>query len=153
MVKKNSSTTLLTKTPVRKRSAQTRPSASSQQNKNNMASDHAADTAENTTAQNTKSASSKLIFYAIIIAIIAFIFTPKPQLLTYQKLGMVTSSVYLPPILGGPSLVDSSLVVQSEPEDNSLYLCHDLGQTNTCQKYQIVKREGVFAVIVHLFSD
>ncbi|WP_462158782.1 hypothetical protein [Pseudoalteromonas sp. GB56] len=153
MVKKKTPTTLLTKAPVRKRPAQPSSTAVTQQNKKNVNSDNSAQRTQSTEAKNAKSASGKLIFYSLAIAVIAFIFTPKPQLITYQKLGMVTSSVYLPPVLGGPSLVDSSLVIQSEPENNSLYLCHNLAQASSCQKYQIVKREGVFAVIMHLLSD
>ncbi|MFY8273098.1 hypothetical protein AAEU32_03090 [Pseudoalteromonas sp. SSDWG2] len=100
-----------------------------------------------------KSSSAKLMLYIFICITLVFLFIPKPQLITYEKLGMVSTSVYLPELLGGPSLVDSSLHVQSIIEGDSLYLCQDITQANTCQKYQIVKQDGFISALSHLISS
>ena len=150
MVKKNNSNTLLTKTKVRKRPVS---SANAEDTRaSNLHNSNGLPAAEQQGGKQ-RSASAKLMLYGAFILLFALLLIPKPQLLTYQKLSMVATSIYLPPLLGGPVLLDSTLAVQSISEDNNLYLCQDLSQVSSCQKYQIIKREGVFAVIMHLFSD
>ena len=149
MVKKTNTNTLLTKTKVQKRPVP--PNNGEKDTRGELSKDAQSPSLEH--GEKQKSASAKLMLYCLGIVFIALILIPKPQLLTYQKLSMVATSIYIPPVLGGPSLLDSSLFVQSTPKDNTLYLCQDLSLASSCQKYHIIKKEGVFAVIMHLFSD
>lgn len=84
---------------------------------------------------------------------ILFVVLPKPQLITYEKLGLVASSVYWPGLTGiDPVLFDSNLHPKPALERNTLYLCHDLKNPDTCQKYQIIKQEGFIAAMMELIS-
>ncbi|QUI64158.1 hypothetical protein GSF04_17370 [Pseudoalteromonas sp. A22] len=94
---------------------------------------------------------SKWITLAVIG--ILFVVLPKPQLITYEKLGLVASSVYWPGLPGiDPVLFDSNLHPKPALERNTLYLCHDLKNPDTCQKYQIIKQEGFIAAMMELIS-
>ncbi|CAM3587381.1 MULTISPECIES: hypothetical protein [Pseudoalteromonas] len=91
----------------------------------------------------------------ITLAVIGILFVvlPKPQLITYEKLGLVASSVYWPGLPGiDPVLFDSNLHPKPALERNTLYLCHDLKNPDTCQKYQIIKQEGFIAAMMELIS-
>lgn len=91
----------------------------------------------------------------ITLAVIGILFVvlPKPQLITYEKLGLVASSVYWPGLPGiDPVLFDSNLHPKPALERNTLYLCHDLKNPDTCQKYQIIKQEGFIAAMMKLLQ-
>ncbi|WMO12979.1 hypothetical protein [Pseudoalteromonas piscicida] len=92
----------------------------------------------------------------ITLAVIGILFVvlPKPQLITYEKLGLVASSVYWPGLPGiDPVLFDSNLHPKPALERNTLYLCHDLKNPDTCQKYQIIKQEGFIAAMMKLLQS
>ncbi|AOT09258.1 hypothetical protein [Pseudoalteromonas luteoviolacea] len=85
-----------------------------------------------------------------VVALIAILF-PKPQLITYQKLNMVTQSVYWPGLPGvKPVLFDSILQPIKASERNTLYLCQDVSKPATCQKYAILETHGFIAAVKHL---
>lgn len=91
----------------------------------------------------------------IVLAVIGilFIILPKPQLITYEKLGLVASSIYWQGLPGiDPVLFDSNLHPKPALERNTLYLCHDLKTPDSCQKYQIVKQEGFIAAMMKLLQ-
>ncbi|RXF02216.1 hypothetical protein [Pseudoalteromonas sp. PS5] len=94
---------------------------------------------------------AKWIILGVLLAL--FIVFPKPKLITYEKLGLVASSVYWPGLPGiDPVLFDSNLHPQPALERNTLYLCHDLKKPDTCQKYQIIKQEGFIAATIKLIK-
>ncbi|RZF80683.1 hypothetical protein CWC05_07110 [Pseudoalteromonas ruthenica] len=95
----------------------------------------------------------QIILFTLLALLAIFMLMPKPQLITYQKLGLVASSIYVPTLLGGPTLVDSELYLQSIDANKAMYLCRDRTQADTCHRYEIIKQEGFFAVLVHLFSS
>ena len=138
---------LLGKAPTRKKTAQKRkPQRPTQRSipveeKTNI---------NNGTSQKTKSKKGLFISLAIVIVIIlAF---PKPTLLTYKKLGMVSESVYWPGLLGyGATLIDSSLHPNYDSSRESLYLCSDLQKPQSCQKYQVIADNGLFSAIGSYF--
>ena len=79
---------------------------------------------------------------------------PKPQLLTYEKLGLVTQSVYWPGLFGyGAMLFDSNLQPNADLARNSLYLCQNNKQPDTCQKYRITEQGGFFSALNKLILD
>ncbi|BED89812.1 MULTISPECIES: hypothetical protein [unclassified Pseudoalteromonas] len=93
-----------------------------------------------------KSKKWLLITLAVIFAV-AIIF-PKPTLLTYKKLGLVSESIYWPGVFGhGRTLLDSNLHPQLDEKRNALYLCADLKAPQSCQKYQLIKNNGFFAAL------
>lgn len=138
---------LLGKAPTRKKTAQKRkPQRPTQRSipaeeKTNI---------NNGTSQKTKSKKGLFISLAIVIVIIlAF---PKPTLLTYKKLGMVSESVYWPGLLGyGATLIDSNLHPNYDSSRESLYLCSDLQKPQNCQKYQVIADNGLFSAIGSYF--
>ncbi|KZN54164.1 hypothetical protein [Pseudoalteromonas luteoviolacea] len=85
-----------------------------------------------------------------VIALIAILF-PKPKLITYKKLNMVTQSVYWPGLPGvEPILFDSILQPIKASERSTLYLCQDVSKPDTCQKYAIIETQGFIAAMKHL---
>ncbi|MEJ6473333.1 hypothetical protein [Pseudoalteromonas piscicida] len=85
------------------------------------------------------------------VLLVLFLVFPKPQLITYEKLGLVANSVYWPGIPGiDPVLFDSNLHPKPALERNTLYLCHDLKNPDSCQKYQIIKQEGFISAMIKL---
>lgn len=101
----------------------------------------------------SKKPSLKKWITLVVILMLAVLF-PKPQLIAYEKLGMVAESVYWPGLPGvDPILFDSNLHPRPALDRNTLYLCIDKNNPDSCQKYQIVAKNGFFAAIKKLFSD
>jgi hypothetical protein len=100
-----------------------------------------------------KKPSLKKWITLVVILVIAVLF-PKPQLIAYEKLGMVAESVYWPGLPGiDPVLFDSNLHPRPALERNTLYLCIDKNNPDSCQKYQIVAKQGFVAAVKKLISD
>ncbi|MFY8325471.1 hypothetical protein [Pseudoalteromonas sp. ZZD1] len=141
---------LLGKAPQRKK---TQPST----NKRNAAINTTNTTIENSNSTNTTTQSkpkSRVLIITLVILLLIFLITPKPQLITYQKLGLVTQSVYWPGLFGyGANLFDSSLKPRADLERNTLYLCQNLKQPATCQKYRVTETKGFFAAMSKLILD
>ncbi|ASD66412.1 hypothetical protein [Pseudoalteromonas piscicida] len=115
--------------------------------------------AQQATASQTQSSTGdekskgKGKWIALAVIGILFVVLPKPQLITYEKLGLVASSVYWSGLPGiDPVLFDSNLHPKPALERNTLYLCHDLKNPDTCQKYQIIKQEGFIAAVMKLIQ-
>lgn len=88
-----------------------------------------------------------------IIALLIILF-PKPQLITYEKLGVVATSVYWSALPGlEPVIFDSSLHPRPALDKNTLYLCMNKQDPDTCQRYQIIKKEGFFSALKALISN
>ncbi|TMP79309.1 hypothetical protein CWB73_14440 [Pseudoalteromonas phenolica] len=88
-----------------------------------------------------------------VIALLIIVF-PKPQLITYEKLGVVATSVYWSALPGlDPVIFDSSLHPRPALDKNTLYLCMNKLDPDTCQKYQIIKKEGFFSALKALISN
>ena len=107
-------------------------------------------------AQQSVSEKPKGIKRWITLGIIALIFIvfPKPQLITYEKVGVVATSVYWSGLPGvAPIIFDSSLHPRPALDRNTLYLCVDKQNPDTCQKYQIIKKEGFISAIKKLFLN
>ncbi|WP_010606665.1 hypothetical protein [Pseudoalteromonas maricaloris] len=106
------------------------------------------------TATDNDRPKGKGKWIALAVIGILFVVLPKPQLITYEKLGLVASSVYWPGLPGiDPVLFDSNLHPKPALERNTLYLCHDLKNPDTCQKYQIIKQEGFIAAMMKLLQS
>lgn len=105
------------------------------------------------TQSTTKKGLSKSTIVVISLFALLAIAIPKPSLITYQKLGIVTNSIYWPGFLIFESqLLDSNLTVSGNIENNSLYICDQLNNKASCQKYKIIEQQGFFASIAHYFS-
>jgi hypothetical protein len=92
----------------------------------------------------------------VVLGIVAllFIIFPKPQLITYEKLGVVATSVYWSALPGlEPVIFDSALHPRPALDKNTLYLCINKLDPDTCQKYQIIKKEGFFSALKVLISN
>lgn len=137
--------------------AQRKPNNKSAANKKRMALQQqkiAQQQAAQATQQEIPQKPSFKRWITLGVLIIVAILFPKPQLITYEKLGMVATSVYWSGLPGvEPVLFDSALHPRSALDRNTLYLCIDKNDPNTCQKYQIVKKEGVISAITTLISN
>ncbi|MCF6438254.1 hypothetical protein L1077_02275 [Pseudoalteromonas luteoviolacea] len=103
--------------------------------------------------QGTQTEPPKKLTTLITIGVIALIaiLCPKPKLITYKKLNMVTQSVYWPGLPGvEPILFDSILQPIKASERSTLYLCQDVSKPDTCQKYAIIETQGFIAAMKHL---
>ncbi|WP_404340673.1 hypothetical protein [Pseudoalteromonas mariniglutinosa] len=104
------------------------------------------------TAAQPKKSRKGIILFAIIL--LGFVMMPKPILITYQALGMVSQSVFWPGVFGHGAIVfDSSLSPMANLERDTLYLCRDKTLPSSCQKYQIIQQQGFFAALKKLISD
>lgn len=91
-----------------------------------------------------------LFIFAILLFILVLI--SKPSLLTYKKSSMVSKSVYWPGIFANkPKLLDSTLHPRLDKHRRTLYLCVDLQQPQSCQKYHVLVEEGLFSVLITYF--
>lgn len=138
---------LLGKTPARKKTVQKRkPQRPTQR----PVATELNTKAKNDTNQKSKSKKGLFISFAVVaVIILAF---PKPTLLTYKKLGMVSESVYWPGLFGkGATLIDSNLHPTYDSSRNSLYLCSNLQKPESCQKYQVIADNGLFSAIGSYF--
>ena len=100
----------------------------------------------------TKKSRTGLI--AAIVVVCTILIIPKPQLLTYEKLGLVTQSVYWPGVFGyGAMLFDSNLQPNADLARNSLYLCQNNKQPETCHKYRVTEQAGFFSALNKLILD
>ena len=117
------------------------------QNKSTIKSKNLTDEAKKT---NTKSV--KFLVFIVFLAIIYFI-SPKPQLLTYEKVGIINKSIYWPGFYNfKPFILDSNLKANANIRANHLFLCHETITTLPCQKYRIINTEGLFAVAMFLYN-
>lgn len=107
----------------------------------------------NTSANNKaaqKSKSSLLATLGLLLFIIIII--PKPTLLSYHKLGMISNSIYWPGVFGyGARLLDSNLQPQLDSKRKALYLCTDTVNSKSCQKYKVIADNGIIAAIKAYF--
>ena len=102
-------------------------------------------------AKNRK--GNKLLITLIVLLVVLFLF-PKPQLITYEKIGIVAKSIYWSGLPGiEPIIFDTKLHIRPALERDTLYLCMDKHIPDTCQKYKIVQKEGILSAIKFLISD
>ena len=101
---------------------------------------------------NRKKISFKLTVILVFIIGLLILF-PKPQLITYQKFDVVTTSIYWPGFLNFPAkLFDSELVIKGDIEQGKIFLCDNRNKSIGCQKYQIIERKGVIDVVTFLLN-
>ncbi|MFY8283569.1 hypothetical protein AAEU31_08565 [Pseudoalteromonas sp. SSMSWG5] len=97
---------------------------------------------------------SKSRWYTLAAVVLILLITPKPILITYEKLGMVSQSVFWPGIFGyGANLFDSTLSPRADLSRNVIYLCQDKRKPDTCQKYRVTDKSGFFAAMKKLTID
>ncbi|TMO46774.1 MULTISPECIES: hypothetical protein [unclassified Pseudoalteromonas] len=97
---------------------------------------------------------SKARWYTLAAVVLILLITPKPILITYEKLGMVSQSVFWPGIFGyGANLFDSTLSPRADLSRNVIYLCQDKRKPDTCQKYRVTDKSGFFAAMKKLTID
>ena len=103
-------------------------------------------------SKNTKRGIKLTLFFIFTILLLILVLVPKPSLLTYKKSSMVSQSVYWPGLFSSePKLLDSTLHPRLDKEHRTLYLCIDLQQPQSWQKYRIIAEEGIFPVLLTYF--
>lgn len=107
---------------------------------------------EQITTVEKKSSHAKYFLLGFIV--LAGLIIPKPNLIKYQKLGVVTESIYWPGFIGiEAKLFDSNLTVSGDIDSGALYFCDQLNTEIGCQKYHIIEQKGLFGALQHLVSD
>lgn len=82
--------------------------------------------------------------------ILIFSLFPKPSLITYERAGIESTSIYWQGFKEVGSLSDSDAAyVKREPGSPYLHICYDLSDPAACQRFVIVREEGLFAVLQH----
>ena len=95
-----------------------------------------------------KSKTPLLIFISILA--IGFVLAPKPQLVTYHKLDVVTKSVYISGLFGEPGqLLDSNQLVVIDESSSALYLCYPDTAEENCSRYNLVHKEGMVSAGIY----
>ena len=88
-----------------------------------------------------------------IISLFYFV-GPKPQLLTYEKMGITSQSIYWPGFYKyNAFILDSNLKANANIQSNNLFLCHDNIKNLPCQKYKITNIQGPFSAMVFLYEQ
>lgn len=104
------------------------------------------------TAQSTSRAlaiTGKAFSYLLLLLVLVLIILPKPELLRYQKLNTLATSIYWPGVYGfGAGLVDSDLAVYIDRSRQELNLCYQHEQTQQCTRYQILHQGGLVEVLL-----
>ncbi|MAD05211.1 hypothetical protein NQS96_10755 [Pseudoalteromonas shioyasakiensis] len=138
---------LLGKTPERKKPTQAKRQRPSNQQQ-------ARAQVAQQTAPEVELKKSKTRWYALAAVVLILLITPKPMLITYEKLGMVSQSVFWPGVFGyGANLFDSSLSPRADLSRNTIYLCQDKHKPDTCQKYRVTEQSGFIAAMKKLLID
>lgn len=83
------------------------------------------------------------LFFAVLL--VAAIIVPKPQLIVYKKLNLVSRSIYLPGWFGAPGkFLDSSQRVIINKPLNLIYLCFSIKQPKEqCNRYLFIEQKGM----------
>ncbi|MDP4985734.1 hypothetical protein [Pseudoalteromonas tunicata] len=104
------------------------------------------------TSSKSKVALLKLLFLALV-TVIGFL-SPKPSLIIYEKSGLVAKSIYWPGIFNLEQVIlDSNLKVTIDNKEENIFFCHSKSNISGCQKYRIIKKEGVLSALTHLTLD
>lgn len=100
---------------------------------------------------NKSSGNKKFIQFIFGLFIIGLIIVPKPKLLVYQKLGLVSNSIYIPGWFGATGyIMDSSQRVIIEDNLGLVYLCYQKDQPKEhCNRYTFVEEKGMIAAFIH----
>ncbi|AWB68548.1 hypothetical protein C2869_20030 [Saccharobesus litoralis] len=98
-----------------------------------------------------------IIKQRIIVGVLALLILytlPYPQLIKYEKLKIVTESVYIPSYLGITDgfILDSYGDVSIQGGGRWMYICNQVADKNNCQRYQVIERKGFFAALKKLLS-
>lgn len=112
---------------------------------------NAARTGSNGKAQSSKmlAFAGRVLSYLLLLLILLLMVLPKPELLRYQKLNTVATSIYWPGIYGvGEGLVDSDLAVYIDRSRQELNLCYQHEQAQQCTRYQILQQGGLVDVLL-----
>mgnify|MGYP004701307373 CR=1 FL=1 len=105
------------------------------------------------TPRTANQALTKAGLGILLLCFIALIFIPKPELLRYQKLNTVATSIYWPGLYGvGEGLWDSELAVYIDRPRQELHLCFQHEQNEQCARYTILEQGGMGAVLMHLLG-
>ncbi|ALU42615.1 hypothetical protein [Pseudoalteromonas rubra] len=105
-------------------------------------------------AQQEEAKPNKTRWIITAVVLLLMIVFPKPKLITYEKLGLVAQSVYWPGLPGvDPVLFDSNLHIRPALEQNTLYLCQDERDPDSCQKYQIIEQQGFISAFMKMLFD
>ncbi|WP_111977821.1 hypothetical protein [Algibacillus agarilyticus] len=82
------------------------------------------------------------------------IIVPYPKLIKYEKLKIVTESIYIPSFLGltKGKILDSNGTVNIDNGGEWLYICNTIQTKQNCQRYLLVEKKGIFSVIGKLLE-
>lgn len=96
--------------------------------------------------------SSMIIAGTGFIALfLLFALFPKPSLITYERAGIQSTSVYWQGFNEYGKLTDSNAdYVKREEESSFLHICYSPDDASSCQRFTIIREEGLLAVILHL---
>ncbi|MBE0362650.1 hypothetical protein PULV_a0185 [Pseudoalteromonas ulvae UL12] len=84
---------------------------------------------------------------------ICILLAPKPALLTYQKSGVTTQSIYWPGIFNTDAqLLDSHLLATLDNQEKNLFICHNQTDISGCQKYQVIEKSGPISAAIFYLS-
>lgn len=87
---------------------------------------------------------------ALLPLLLVLLVLPKPTLLTYEKLNIVSKSIYWGGLFGvGEQMFDSHLAPHYDTDQHILYLCHQSEQEQTCNEYQVIDDAGPIAALQH----
>lgn len=92
-----------------------------------------------------------LILLPLVTLLVAWIIIPMPQLITYERAQVVSKGVYWRGFGESGQLMDArASYVKIDESTNHLHICYQFENVDSCQQYQILKSQGLFAVISYL---
>lgn len=84
------------------------------------------------------------------VAIFAFIATPKPQLLQYEKANIVSEAIYWEGFGNSGVLSDANAsFVKLDTDTDHLHICYGTpSDISNCQIYKVVRNKGFFGALI-----
>ncbi|WP_199609408.1 hypothetical protein [Flocculibacter collagenilyticus] len=101
-----------------------------------------------------KAKAAKIKFSLLALLVVIYIIIPKPQVLVYEKLNMVSESIYWPGFTKEQAIMlDTNQQVIIDEQLNIIYFCYRGENKQNCQKYTLIERKGMFAAAKLYFSN
>ena len=131
-------------------------SGSTAQMRPNSRTSNKAQATQQITAKNPDKSKGYKRKLALFILVLLAVICPKPGLISYQKLGLVSKSIYLPNWFNSQQgqLLDSHHRVLLNQDLEVLYLCPGTEvKPDNCQRYQIINNSGIWSALVFYFQQ
>ncbi len=88
-----------------------------------------------------------------ILVVLALVFFPKPQRITYEYANLVSEGTYWDGLWGSGVLFDAKAsFVRLDKDTNHLHVCYTVKEDNNCLRYRVIENKGFLGYILSWFE-